>query len=176
MRRGLHSPTLIDDLYPVGSWRDHPPISTAPPITAPQVIPQIPLDSSQTSVRHSVEDLLRLQRLLPSIRIPDCSDCAPGSNNWVVSGAHSVTGEPLLSNDMHLDHTIPDTWYEAQLSSGDFNVAGLTLPGVPFVIVGHNASIAWGFTLMYADLQDVYVEQTDGNVYKTAQGMAAISE
>jgi len=166
----LHSPILIDDLYPVGSWRDHPPVSTTPDITAPQVVPQIPLDPSQTSVRPSVEDLLRLQRLLPSIRVPDCDDCAPGSNNWVVSGAHSITGKPLLSNDMHLDHTIPDTWYEAQLAAGNFNVAGLTLPGVPFVIAGHNSSIAWGFTLMYADLQDVYVEQTDGNAYKTAQG------
>lgn len=166
----LHWPILIDDLYPVGSWRDHPPISTTPDITAPQVIPQIPLDSSQTSLQQSVEDMLHLQRLLPLSRILDCDDCAPGSNNWVVSGAHSVTGMPLLSNDMHLDHTIPDTWYEAQLTSGDFNVAGVTLPGVPFVIVGHNSKIAWGFTLLYADLQDVYVEQTDGNVYKTAQG------
>jgi penicillin amidase len=166
----LHPPILIDDLYPVGSWRDHPPISTAPPITAPQVIPQIPLDSSQTSVRKSIEEILHLESLLPSSRISNCDDCAPGSNNWVVSGAHTVTGMPLLSNDMHLDHTIPDTWYEAQLASGDFNVAGVTLPGVPFVIVGHNAHIAWGFTLLYADVQDVYVEQTDGNVYKTARG------
>jgi penicillin amidase len=166
----LDRPILLDDLYPVGSWRDHPPISTTPDITAPQEIPQIPLDSSQTSVRDSVEDILHLQRLLPSIRIPNCADCAPGSNNWVVSGAHSITGSPLLSNDMHLDHTIPDTWYEAQLTSGDFNVGGLTLPGVPFVVVGHNSNIAWGFTLLYADLQDVYVEQTDGKVYKTAQG------
>ncbi len=166
----LHQPALIDDLYPVGSWRDHPPISTTPDITAPQEIPQIPLDSSQTRMRPDLEDLLELQRLLPSIDVPDCRDCAPGSNNWVVSGEHSVTGKPLLSNDMHLDHTIPDTWYEAQLTAGDFNVAGLTLPGVPFVIAGHNASIAWGYTLMYADLQDVYVEQTKGNTYKTAQG------
>ena len=172
----LHWPILIDDLYPVGSWRDHPPISTAPDITAPQVVPQIPLDSSQTSVRQSVEDVLHLQQLLPSIQIPDCRDCAPGSNNWVVSGEHSVTGKPLLSNDMHLDHTIPDTWYEAQLTSGDFNVAGLTLPGVPFVIAGHNSSIAWGFTLLYADLQDVYIEQTNGNRYKTAQGWQPFQE
>ena len=166
----LHWPLLIQDLYPVGSWRDHPPISTLPPITAPQVIPQVPLDSSQTSVQKSVEDILRLRQMLPSSRILDCDDCAPGSNNWVVSGSHTATGLPLLSNDMHLDHTIPDTWYEAQLTSGDFNVAGVTLPGVPFVIVGHNSRIAWGFTLLYADLQDVYVEQTDGKTYKTAQG------
>ncbi|MEO6965959.1 MAG: penicillin acylase family protein, partial [Acidobacteriaceae bacterium] len=166
----LHSPLLADDLYPVGSWRDHPPVSTQPPITAPQVILQIPLDSSQTSLKESVEDILHLQTILPSSRIAGCADCAPGSNDWVVSGAHSVTGMPLLSNDMHLNHTIPDTWYEAQLTSGDFNVAGVTLPGLPFVIVGHNAHIAWGFTLLDADVQDVYVEQTRGDEYKTPQG------
>ncbi len=171
----LHWPMLIDDLYPVGSWRDHPPVLTAPDITAPQEIPQIPLDSSQMSVKRSVEDILRLQKLLPSSLVPDCRDCAPGSNDWVVSGAHSVTGMPLLSNDMHLDHTIPDTWYEAQLTAGDFNVAGVTLPGLPFVIVGHNARIAWGFTLLYGDVQDVYVEQTRGDEYKTAQGWKPFS-
>jgi len=166
----LHWPILIHDLYPVGSWRDHPPVSSQPPITAPQPIPQVPLDASQTSVEKSVRDLLRLEKLLPSARVPGCPACAPGSNDWVVSGAHSTTGKPLLSNDMHLDHTIPNTWYEAQLTAGNFNVAGVTLPGLPFVIVGHNARIAWGFTLLYADVQDVYVEQRRGDEYKTPQG------
>ncbi len=166
----LHWPVLVHDLYPVGSWRDHPPISTEPDITAPQVVPQIPLDSSQAALRDNTEDLLQLEKLLPSADNPDCHECAPGSNDWAVSGAHSVTGLPLLSNDMHLDHTIPNTWYEAQLNAGDFNVAGVTLPGVPFVIVGHNARIAWGFTLLYADVQDVYIEQTRGDQYKSQQG------
>lgn len=160
------SPDLLADLYPVGSWRDHPPISTSPDITAPQKIPQVPLDSSQTQVR----EILHLENLLPSSRPLACAECAAGSNNWVVSGAHSVTGMPLLSNDMHMDHTIPDTWYEAQLTSGDFNVAGVTLPGIPFVIVGHNARIAWGFTLLTADVQDVYVERTRDGEYATPQG------
>ena len=70
----------------------------------------------------------------------------PGSNNWVVSGAHTASGKPLLSNDMHLDLAIPNVWYEAHLTAGDFDVAGVTLPGVPYVIVGHNRRIAWGFT------------------------------
>ncbi len=166
----LQSPILIDDLYPVGSWRDHPPVSSEPDITAPQIVPQIPLDPSQVKLRKSVEDILNLEKLLPSAPMGDCRDCAAGSNNWVVSGAHSITGKPLLSNDMHLDHTIPDTWYEAQLTAGDFNVAGVTLPGLPFVIVGHNARIAWGFTLLYGDVQDVYVEQTHGDDYKAAAG------
>ena len=159
-------PDLMADLYPVGSWRDHPPVTSAPDITAPQEVPQVPLDSSQSRL----EDLMHLEKLLPSTPMLDCRECAPGSNDWVVSGARSVTGMPLLSNDMHLTHTIPDTWYEAQLTSGGFNVAGVTLPGIPFVIVGHNARIAWGFTLLYADVQDVYVEQTRGDEYETPQG------
>ena len=68
----------------------------------------------------------------------------PGSNNWVVSGEHTVTGKPLLSNDMHLGHQMPNLWYEAHLHSGDYDVIGVTLPGVPFVIVGHNQRVAWG--------------------------------
>lgn len=169
----LHWPMLIQDLYPVGSWRDHPPISTEPDITAPQVVPEIPLDSSQVKLDgDATRDILQLRNSLPSAEVPECRDCAPGSNDWVVSGAHTVTGLPLLSNDMHLDHTIPNTWYEAQLRSGNFNVAGVTLPGIPFVVVGHNTRIAWGFTLLYADVQDVYVEQTRGAEYKTQQGWA----
>lgn len=159
-------PEMVADLYPVGSWHDHPPISTTPEITAPQQVPEVPLDASQASV----QDILHLDALLHLPQGPDCRDCVPGSNNWVVSGAHSVTGLPLLSNDMHLDHTIPDPWYEAQLTAGDLNVAGVTLPGMPFVIVGHNAHIAWGFTDLYADVQDVYVEQTQGDLYRTPDG------
>jgi penicillin amidase len=165
----LHWPVLIHDLYPVGSWRDHPPVPSLPPITAPQSIPQIPLDSSQTSLQEKRNGLLALEQSLQS-QGTSCRDCAPGSNNWVVSGAHSTTGMPLLSNDMHLDHTIPDPWYEAQLTAGNFNVAGVTLPGIPFVIVGHNTRVAWGFTLLYADVQDLYVEQTRDDTYKTPQG------
>lgn len=168
-------PEMVADLYPVGSWRDHPPVSTAPDITAPQKIPQIPLDATQLGATQlgaaaTPQDILHLSALLHLHHGADCRDCAPGSNNWVVSGAHSVTGLPLLSNDMHLDHTIPDTWYEAHLTSGDFSVAGLTLPGMPFVIVGHNAHIAWGFTDMHADVQDVYVETTQGDEYRTPTG------
>ncbi len=95
----------------------------------------------------------------------------PGSNNWVVSGAHTVSGKPLLSNDMHLDLHIPNVWYEAHLSAGDFDVAGVTLPGVPFVIVGHNRYIAWGFTNLGPNVEDVYIEKfNDKGEYLTPQG------
>ncbi|MGA9647370.1 MAG: penicillin acylase family protein [Candidatus Korobacteraceae bacterium] len=95
----------------------------------------------------------------------------PGSNNWVVSGAHTASGKPLLSNDMHLDLHIPNVWYEAHLTAGDFDVAGVTLPGVPFVIAGHNRSIAWGFTNLGPNVEDLYIEKfNDKGEYLTPQG------
>jgi len=80
-----------------------------------------------------------------------------GSNNWVVSGAHTATGKPLLANDTHLELTIPSIWYELHLTAPGWNVKGFTLPGAPMVIIGHNDRIAWGFTNNGADVQDLYL-------------------
>jgi penicillin amidase len=94
-----------------------------------------------------------------------------GSNNWVISGAHTESGRPLLSNDMHLPLRIPNTWYVAHLTCGDFDVAGVTLPGAPWVIVGHNRRIAWGFTNLGADVEDVFVENFNAaGEYQTPAG------
>ncbi|HUE55312.1 MAG TPA: penicillin acylase family protein [Candidatus Udaeobacter sp.] len=81
-----------------------------------------------------------------------------GSNNWVVSGAHTATGKPLLANDTHLELMIPPIWYEIHLTAPGWNVKGITLPGAPMVIIGHNDRIAWGFTNNGADVQDLYIE------------------
>ena len=81
-----------------------------------------------------------------------------GSNNWVVSGAHTATGKPLLANDTHLELSVPSIWYEIHLTAPDWNVAGFTLPGAPLVVIGHNDQIAWGFTNNGADVQDLYIE------------------
>jgi len=81
-----------------------------------------------------------------------------GSNNWVVSGAHTATGKPLLANDTHLELSIPSIWYEVHLRAPGWNVKGFTLPGAPLVVIGHNERIAWGFTNNGADVQDVYIE------------------
>jgi penicillin amidase len=98
---------------------------------------------------------------------------ANGSNNWVVSGAHTVTGKPLLSNDMHLGHQMPNLWYEAHLRAGTFDVAGVTLPGTPYVIVGHNQRIAWGFTNVGPTVTDVYIENLNQQgEYQTPAGWA----
>jgi penicillin amidase len=113
----------------------------------------------QRSTVHDFEDTRDLQAVLGQ---PSCNGCASGSNNWVISGQHTASGKPLLSNDMHLALTEPNIWYMADLKASSFHAAGVTLPGVPFVIAGHNEHVAWGFTALYADVQDLYLEALDG--------------
>jgi penicillin amidase len=99
-----------------------------------------------------------------------------GSNNWVVSGALSETGKPLLANDPHLDLSAPALWYFAHLSAPGLNVIGGTLPGIPTVVLGRNDRIAWGFTNTAPDVQDLYIERinpADRTQYQTPDGWAS---
>jgi hypothetical protein len=84
-----------------------------------------------------------------------------GSNNWVLAGSRTTTGAPLLANDPHLKLTSPALWYFARLKAPGLDVAGATMPGLPFVVLGQNADIAWGFTNTGPDVQDLYLEQVD---------------
>lgn len=84
-----------------------------------------------------------------------------GSNSWVVAGSRTSTGKPLLANDPHLGFRVPSVWYLARLEAPGLSVAGATLPGVPGVIIGHNARIGWGLTSVEPDVQDLYLEETD---------------
>lgn len=83
------------------------------------------------------------------------------SNSWVVAGSRTATGRPLLANDPHLAVEMPAIWYEAHLVAADLNVTGVTIPGIPFVVIGHNQRIAWGLTNVGTDVQDFYVERLD---------------
>lgn len=82
-----------------------------------------------------------------------------GSNGWAVSGRHAEGGKPLLAGDPHLRTQLPSTFYLARLRGDRLDVAGATLPGVPVVVFGHNANIAWTGTNLAADAQDLYVER-----------------
>ncbi|HSJ59367.1 MAG TPA: penicillin acylase family protein [Anaerolineae bacterium] len=84
-----------------------------------------------------------------------------GSNNWVLHGSRTATGQPILANDMHLGLDMPSIWYEIGLHGGRFTSLGYSFPGAPGVIVGHNGRIAWGVTTLPADVQDLYVERLD---------------
>jgi penicillin amidase len=95
------------------------------------------------------------------------------SNEWVLSGAHSVSGKPLLANDPHLALAFPGTWYLARLVGPGFDIRGATSPGSPAVVLGHNGTIGWGFTTTNLDSQDLFVERvdpTDPNRYITPDG------
>lgn len=81
-----------------------------------------------------------------------------GSNNWAVSPQKSASGRAMLCNDPHLSTTLPPIWYQAHLSSPTYNVAGVTFPGAPVVVIGRNQYIAWGLTNTGADVIDFYVE------------------
>lgn len=81
-----------------------------------------------------------------------------GSNNWVIAGRRSLSGHPILANDMHLVLNIPAIWYENHLCGGDMDLSGVSLPGVPLIIAGHNGYVAWGYTNGFSDVQDLYEE------------------
>ena len=173
------SPELVADLFVNSSWRDNPPAQEEPGFPPPlpktletrnghrlSAVGDRAEPQTAVSTQHSVVgfELVSRQSEFDNLLVP-------GSNDWVVSGAHTASGKPLLSNDMHLQHTIPNTWYEMHLHSGDFDVIGFTAPGLPFVIVGHNQRIAWGFTNVGPSVLDLYIEKfNEKGEYETPQG------
>jgi penicillin amidase len=102
-------------------------------------------------------------------RIGFHTDALAASNNWVVSGSRTVTGKPLLANDPHLRPTAPSIWHLVHLSAPGVRVAGVATAGLPGVIIGHNDRIAWGFTNVGPDVQDLYVEKFNPNNPKQYQ-------
>ncbi|HTK95489.1 MAG TPA: penicillin acylase family protein, partial [Terriglobales bacterium] len=163
---------LLKDLYPTLSWRDHPPTAKSR-----RILPNEPPSNEDEDMPDDDSAVTQLLPWLPTDGARDEERFVPGSNNWVVSGAHTVSGKPLLSNDMHLEHHIPNVWYEAHLTLSQpsegkqFDAAGVTLPGFPYIIGGHNQRIAWGYTNLGPDVEDVYIENfNSAGEYQTPQG------
>jgi len=104
-------------------------------------------------------------------------DTAPplvaGSNNWAVAGPRTFDGRAILANDPHLQLSAPGVWYRAELRAPTHFLAGLTMPGVPGIVIGTNGRVAWGFTNTTADFQDyiiVEVDHDDPSRYRTPDG------
>jgi len=175
----LNNAKLESQLYPVGSWRDRPPTGEVIDLTQPQPAPPTTDEDEEDERTRAVQERvpplgannLNLTQLRAALDLPNCDSCALGSNNWVVSGKHTASGKPLLANDMHLSLTEPNIWFMADLEAPGYHAAGVTLPGAPMVIAGHNEHIAWGFTALFADVQDLYHEKLDGKGnYQAADG------
>ena len=97
-------------------------------------------------------------------------DEVPGSNSWAVSGALTKSGRPILANDPHLGISAPGIWLPMRFVIGGHLVEGVTLPGLPGVTLGRNESVAWAFTNLYSDVEDVYRETiVDGRARRGAE-------
>ena len=105
--------------------------------------------------------LARLDRSFALAGARDPDDSALGSNSWVLAGSRTLSGRPILANDPHLGLRAPSVWYLARLIAPGYSVAGATLPGLPGVVIGRNARIAWALTSLEPDVQDLFVEEVD---------------
>jgi penicillin G amidase len=180
-------PEILNDLYPTHSRYEVPLVgvdsasSDATSLAAParpdeKLVPALGLPLTPAMGPQATSSLLAillwswssersLDSALASISTLNQSDpdFLVGSNNWVVSGSHSVNGKPLLANDPHLAHSLPGIWYQVHLRTPQLNVIGVSLAGAPSIIIGHNDHIAWGMTNLNPDVQDVFAEEFDSD-------------
>ncbi|HEX9638079.1 MAG TPA: penicillin acylase family protein [Acidobacteriota bacterium] len=94
---------------------------------------------------------------LSKLASPNLGSGLAASNNWVIAPRRSRSGRALLANDPHLTLTFPALWYLADLRGGDLEAAGVTIPGVPYIVIGHTPKLAWGFTNLMADNTDLVI-------------------
>ena len=127
------------------------------PSGAPVIVPEELRDRRFTETLKKMKEIDSRYRTLAGIQ-----GSHVGSNSWVISGELSASGKPMLANDPHLGLSAPSQWYELSLHAGaELNVGGMTLAGVPVVVIGRNNAIAWGLTSMMADDADFYFENID---------------
>lgn len=177
----------IADLYPGYPYADHPVI--VPTITTG--LPAVPTPESGASTAGAVttgsvaaDGSPGAGDTVPAVSWQEVGSVVEaasallggaqegvGSNSWVVSGDLTASGKPLLSNDPHLGASLPSVWHQIRLrcrtvtDACAFDVAGFGFSGVPGVVIGHNADIAWGFTNLTADVTDLYLERIQGGQY-----------
>ena len=147
----------------------------APSAAAP--VPATPTGADRTAAAPLLADAAALTTL-PALAGLGVGESL-GSNAWVVSGRLSASGKPLLANDPHLALTTPSIWFLAHLDAPGLKVSGATLPGLPWVMLGRNARVAWGATSFHGDGADLYVERlhpTDPSQYQTPAGWARFDE
>lgn len=161
-------PEQIAELYPSYPFETNPVIvPTIIPPTTDESGTDTDADRASTGIRwREVGDVFEAASAL----LGDAGE-GIGSNSWVVSGALTESGLPLLSNDPHLGASLPSVWYQVGLrcrsvtTACPFDVSGFSFSGMPGVIIGHNADVAWGFTNLTTDVTDLYLERVEGDQY-----------
>jgi penicillin amidase len=149
----------LEPLYP----EEHPVIVPGQAAGAAQRSLEAYSSALPGEVWADLESLSRAEASLQALAGPTGPDI--GSNSWVISGERTASGMPLLANDPHLGVQMPSIWYENGLHCIErgpecpFQVTGFSFAGVPGVVIGHNNRIAWGFTNLGPDVQDLYIEK-----------------
>ena len=164
----LHRAVLLPQLGPDRLADLYPPY----PAQNPVILPDFQLGASGAPqgqpadlVAAQPSMLTVLARLEALDRVTGGGTASLGSNNWVVSGARTTTGDPILANDPHLSIQMPSIWYEIGLhcvtksEACRFDVVGFSFAGLPGVVIGHNDRVAWGVTNANPDVQDLYLER-----------------
>tara|TARA_R110001583_G_scaffold49099_3_gene153793 strand:+ start:3939 stop:6329 length:2391 start_codon:yes stop_codon:yes gene_type:complete len=136
----------------------------------------IDINPKTVLIKNSQPTIESLSTLVSSVhKIMENSPIAPfiGSNSWVISPKKTTTGNVLFANDPHIGYSQPGTWYEAHISTPDYEMYGYHIAGVPFPLLGHNRNYAYGLTMFENDDLDFYKEEnhpTDNTKYKTPKG------
>ena len=170
--KGAYDGTVLegiqDDLYPNAPAEPTTPLPTADLLQGALAAPSA-ARSPASSLRLDPAWLDRVRRGLAQVEMKPGALTVPGfgSNNWTIAGAHTASGQPMVSNDTHLALRNPAVFFEIHLNTvragGDLDLTGVCFPGIPGIILGSNGVAAWGATVYYADVTDVYVERwTDG--------------
>ena len=171
-----HTPAEVAQLYPPYPYDQNAPIVRQGAVVdgvfeqdATQAATRLPQRPAYAETRGTFRRLRSgIERLPALLGRGD----GIGSNAWAVDGEHSATGEPLLANDPHLGVSLPGVWMQVGLhcrtidADCPLDVAGFSFSGVPGVIIGHNADIAWGFTNLGPDVSDLYLERVEGDRWR----------
>ena len=173
----------VEQLYPGYPFEEHRPIVDAPAEPTPATTtaatgPAAAAGSAAATGQVAGAPVAALTEAAPLFtalgqavdRLPDLmgnGGSGIGSNSWVISGSLTTTGKPILANDPHLSPSMPGIWYQMGLHcTCEYNVEGFTFSGVPGVVIGHNARVAWGFTNLDPDVTDLYLEKVRGDQYE----------
>ena len=171
---------LLEKLYPAYPFDENPvivpKISTVAPLATEDETDAAPAafttDDSNVQNAITTVEWTEVDSVIAaaSVLVGDVGE-GIGSNSWVVSGKLTESGMPLLANDPHLGAALPSVWYQVQLRCSTvsdacpFDVGGFSFSGLPGIVIGHNSTVAWGFTNLTTDVADLYIEKIDGDSY-----------
>jgi penicillin amidase len=180
----LFPPYPIDSHHPILSAQDWTPAAAASTAGAAKAVPAVPAAPTRTALADKQARTLYagVTRALDQLPVMVGRGDGIGSNSWVVGPQRSSTGKPLLANDPHLAVGIPGIWHQTGLhcrrvsAACPFDVSGFSFAGMPGIVIGHNQSIAWGFSNLGPDVSDFYLEQVRGDTYRRGAGYLPLKQ